>query len=125
MGNNVIDSVRWYANGSLIRRVDKYTIEMTGSKEPVYAVGLEADGPIAFRQKPGHYTIEFDYHPETGRPEIDWENLGQFTLTQQHQDGQRFQYLFCEVANVGGSEGDSEGTHTSKITIYARTRKVL
>ncbi len=125
MGANIIDSVKWYLNGARIRRIDKYTVEETGSKEPVYAVGFEDEGPMAFRKKPGHWTIELDYHPETGDDFIDWTSLGQFTLVQQQVNGRRYQYLFCEVSASGAAEGDAEGSHTGKISIVARQRKTL
>jgi hypothetical protein len=125
MGNNIIDGTKWLLNGTLIRRIDKYTVEETGEKEPVYAVGMEDEGPMAFRRKPGHWSIEFDYHPEPGKPLIDWYTLGVFTLTEQQIGGARRQYLFCEVSNAGSGEGDAEGTHTAKVTIFARKRKVL
>lgn len=125
MGNNVIDGVKWYKDGQLIRRIDKYTVTDTGSKEAVYAVGLEDEGPFAFRRKPGHSEIEFDYHPETGTPEIDWYDPPVYTLVAQFTGGQRLQFLFCETSNAGSNEGDAEGSHTGKISILARRRKVL
>lgn len=125
MGNPASQK-RWFLSSATqknlrLRRVKSYTITDDSDSETVNSVGEEF--PIGFRDKPGGYTIEFDYYFEQGTPEVGWRKLKEtkeiVTLVSQDENGgERLQYRPARVVNVAG-DGDDEGSHMGKVKILA------
>jgi hypothetical protein len=109
-----------------LTRLKDYDVSDESSVETRNAVGF--NDPVGFVDKPGGFTITFEYFAEKPKPEVDWARIKTlketFSLTQQVIGGARTQYPKCRVSKVS-PKGDNEGEHMVSVEIVALGAKTL